>query len=40
MRLARLGSQQEEDLIIATNVPQAAKEFVLADALGVGHLCV
>lgn len=38
VRLARLGSQQEEDLIVTRNVPGAAREFVIVDALGVGHL--
>ncbi|KAI8552075.1 hypothetical protein RHMOL_Rhmol06G0236300 [Rhododendron molle] len=33
--LARLGSQQDEDLIVTTN---ATREFVLVDTLGVGHL--
>ncbi|KAI8552070.1 hypothetical protein RHMOL_Rhmol06G0235800 [Rhododendron molle] len=36
--LARLGSQQDEDLIVTANVSLAAREFVLVDALGVGHL--
>ncbi|XP_058185614.1 uncharacterized protein LOC131302837 [Rhododendron vialii] len=38
--LAHLGSQQEDDLIVTRNVPFAAREFVMADALGVGHLRV
>lgn len=38
--LARLGSQQEDDLIVTRNVPLAAREFVMSDALGVGHLRV
>lgn len=36
--LAHVGSQQEEELIVSRNVPFAAREFVLADAMGVGHL--
>lgn len=36
--LAQLGSQQEEDLILTRDVPGAAREFVIDDALGVGRL--
>ncbi|XP_058208318.1 uncharacterized protein LOC131321348 [Rhododendron vialii] len=36
--LARLGSQQEDDLIVTSSIPFAAREFALADAMGVGHL--
>lgn len=36
--LALLGSQQEEDLIVTKNDLFTAKEFTLADAMGVGHI--
>ncbi|KAI8552068.1 hypothetical protein RHMOL_Rhmol06G0235600 [Rhododendron molle] len=36
--LARLGSQQDEDLIVPAIVFMAAREFVLVDVLGVDHL--
>lgn len=36
--LARLGSQQVEVLVVTSRVPLAAREFVLVDAFGVGHL--
>lgn len=36
--LAHLGFQQEEDLIVTRNVPFPVREFVMANALGVGNL--
>ncbi|KAI8570553.1 hypothetical protein RHMOL_Rhmol01G0043500 [Rhododendron molle] len=36
--LARLGSEQDEDLIVSSSIPFAAREFALAAAMGVGHL--
>ncbi|KAI8570556.1 hypothetical protein RHMOL_Rhmol01G0043800 [Rhododendron molle] len=36
--LARLGSQQDEDLIVLSSIPFAAREFALAAAMSVGHL--
>lgn len=37
--LARLGYQQEEELIVVTSrVSFATCEFVIADAMGLGHI--
>ncbi|XP_058189471.1 uncharacterized protein LOC131307071 [Rhododendron vialii] len=36
--LARLGSQQNQNLVVSSSIPFAVREFALADAMGVGHL--
>lgn len=36
--LARLGSQQDQDLVVSSTIPFAVREFALVDAMGVGHL--
>lgn len=36
--LARLGAEQYESLVVTEQVPLTAREYVIADCLGVGHL--
>lgn len=36
--LARLGGQQQDELIVTSSIPFASREYARADAMGVGHL--
>jgi len=35
--LARLGAEQEDNLVVMEESPQSVRHFVIVDALGVGH---